>query len=129
VVAESQTLADEPRQLLALALEAARAAGVMLRQKLGTPLHVEFKGAHNNLVTDADKASEAIITGLIRARYPEHRILAEEGTTGADASPYRWVIDPVDGTTNFATRCLLCYLHWSGTGWRAAGGRGLQSCY
>jgi myo-inositol-1(or 4)-monophosphatase len=91
-----------PRLLLDLALDAAREAGAMLREKLGAPLQVEFKGAHNNLVTDADRASEAIITGKIRARYPDHRILAEEGTTGAESSPYRWLIDPVDGTTNFA---------------------------
>ncbi len=91
-----------PHLLLDLAREAALEAGAMVREKLGVPLTVEFKGAHNNLVTDADKASEAIITGRIRARYPDHRILAEEGTTGAEASPYRWLIDPVDGTTNFA---------------------------
>ena len=96
------TEAIDPRELLALILDAANAAGELLREKLGGPLRVEFKGAHNNLVTDADKASEALITGMIRARYPDHRILAEEGTTGAERSPYRWVIDPVDGTTNFA---------------------------
>lgn len=94
--------AIDPRELLALALDAANAAGDLLRDKLGGPLRVEFKGAHNNLVTDADRASEALITGRIRARHPDHRILAEEGTTGAEHSPYRWVIDPVDGTTNFA---------------------------
>ncbi len=74
----------------------------MLREKLGTPLNVELKTAHNDLVTDGDKASEALITGKIRARFPDHRILAEEGTRVEDASPYRWFIDPVDGTTNFA---------------------------
>jgi myo-inositol-1(or 4)-monophosphatase len=92
----------EPRALLSLTLEAAREAGALLREKLGGPLRVEFKGAHNDLVTDADKASEALIAGKIRDRYPGHRILAEEGTTGAQESPYRWIIDPVDGTTNFA---------------------------
>lgn len=93
-----------PGELLALALEAARAAGTLLREKLTGPLRVEFKGAHNDLVTDADRASEALIASMVRAAYPDHRILAEEGTTGAEQSPYRWVIDPVDGTTNFAHR-------------------------
>jgi myo-inositol-1(or 4)-monophosphatase len=92
----------EPGDLLDLALEAARAAGSMLRAKMGTHLNVELKGAHNDLVTDGDRASEALIAGAIRSRFPDHRILAEEGSTGGDASPYRWIIDPVDGTTNFA---------------------------
>jgi myo-inositol-1(or 4)-monophosphatase len=100
MAAPGATLA--PRDLLDLALEAAHAAGALLREKLGGPLNVERKGAHNDLVTDGDKASEALIAGAIRARYPDHRILAEEGSTAADASPYRWIIDPVDGTTNFA---------------------------
>jgi myo-inositol-1(or 4)-monophosphatase len=101
-VAPEATEIIDPLHLLALILEAAREAGAMLRQKLGGPLRVEFKGAHNDLVTDADKASEALITEKIRARHPDHRILAEEGTTGGERSPYRWIIDPVDGTTNFA---------------------------
>lgn len=92
----------EPLALLALALDAAREAGTMLRERLGTPIRVEFKGAHNDLVTEADTASETLIAARIRERHPDHRILAEEGTTGATASPYRWVIDPIDGTTNFA---------------------------
>src|SRR5579859_6316375 len=91
-----------PRELLDLALAAAREAGALLREKLGTNLNIALKGAHNDLVTDGDRASEALIAGAIRARFPDHRILAEEGTTGAEASPFRWIIDPVDGTTNFA---------------------------
>jgi myo-inositol-1(or 4)-monophosphatase len=74
----------------------------MLREKLGTPREIQFKKGPSDLVTDGDKASEAIVTTRIRAAYPDHRILAEEGTIGADASAYRWIIDPVDGTTNFA---------------------------
>jgi myo-inositol-1(or 4)-monophosphatase len=92
----------DPPALLQLAVDAAREAGAMLREKLGTPLNIQLKSAHNDLVTDGDKASEALIVARIRAEYPAHRILAEEGTTGAEASPFRWLIDPVDGTTNFA---------------------------
>lgn len=91
-----------PSVLLDLAIEAAREAGALLREKLHTPREVQFKQGHNDLVTDGDRASEALITARIRAHFPDHRILAEEGTTGAEVSPYRWVIDPVDGTTNFA---------------------------
>jgi myo-inositol-1(or 4)-monophosphatase len=92
----------EPADLLSLAMDAARESGAMLREKLGTPLEIQFKKGPSDLVTDADKASEALIAAKVRSKYPDHRILAEEGTTGAEANPYRWIIDPVDGTTNFA---------------------------
>jgi len=94
--------ACEPPDLLDLAVQAAREAGAMLREKLGTPRDIGFKKGPSDLVTDGDKASEALIATRIRSQYPNHRILAEEGTTGAESSPYRWIIDPVDGTTNFA---------------------------
>ncbi len=63
----------------------------------------EKKGAID-LLTIADKQSEAAIVEMIQARFPEHRILAEEGGSigGASDSEYLWVIDPLDGTTNFA---------------------------
>jgi myo-inositol-1(or 4)-monophosphatase len=97
---QSQPL--DPLALLALAEETAREAGALLLEKLGTPRDIQFKKGPSDLVTDGDKASEALITARIRAGYPDHRILAEEGTTGAEVSPYRWLIDPLDGTTNFA---------------------------
>ncbi|MGH2410264.1 MAG: inositol monophosphatase family protein, partial [Chloroflexota bacterium] len=91
-----------PTILLEVALETAREAGALLRAKLGAPREVSFKAGHNDLVTDGDRAAEALISSRIRTRFPGHRILAEEGATGAEISPYRWLIDPVDGTTNFA---------------------------
>ncbi|HVA88494.1 MAG TPA: inositol monophosphatase family protein [Chloroflexota bacterium] len=91
-----------PTLLLEVAVETAREAGALLREKLGAPRQIRFKSAHNDLVTDGDQAAEALITARVRARFPDHRILAEEGATGAPISPYRWLIDPVDGTTNFA---------------------------
>src|SRR6516162_6472883 len=62
--------------------------------------HIELKG-RANLVTVADKESEALIIRRIRERYPSHAILAEESgaSSGSDA---KWIIDPLDGTTNFA---------------------------
>lgn len=77
------------------------AGAILLRhwRKLDT---YERKGAID-LVTIADKECEAALTEAIRRRYPDHRILGEEGGTSGDpASPYRWIIDPLDGTTNFA---------------------------
>jgi myo-inositol-1(or 4)-monophosphatase len=83
------------------ALAAAQAAGALLRSKFGTRLHIEEKSA-KDLVTEADREAEAAIVAIIQARFPEHNILAEEGTYPQTASPFRWIIDPLDGTTNFA---------------------------
>ncbi len=64
---------------------------------------IQFKGeGTRDLVTEADKRSEAIIVETITRRFPEHRILAEEGTGTGGTGEYRWIIDPLDGTTNFA---------------------------
>lgn len=87
------------------AVEIAREAGAILRDRFGRPHDIQFKAAVD-MVTEADKASEALIAERLRARFPDHDLLGEEGTRGAAdiaaASPYRWVIDPLDGTTNFA---------------------------
>jgi myo-inositol-1(or 4)-monophosphatase len=64
-------------------------------------IRVEFKGKYD-LVTEADRQSEALIVSLIRERFPGHDILAEEADYGKLSSDYRWIIDPLDGTTNFA---------------------------
>jgi myo-inositol-1(or 4)-monophosphatase len=82
------------------ALAAARAGGALLRSKFGTRLHIEEKSA-KDLVTEADREAEAAIVAVIQARFPEHNILAEEGDYPQTASPFRWIIDPLDGTTNF----------------------------
>ncbi len=69
---------------------------------------IQFKGeGKRDLVTEADKGSEAIIVEAIRQRYPDHRILAEEGTSTGGEGAYRWIIDPLDGTTNYAHRYPL----------------------
>jgi len=86
---------------LIVAENAARTAGNILLKHLGQPLDVEFKG-DVDLVTKVDRLSEEAIVAIIRDRYPDHQILAEEGTTQEGHSKYRWIIDPLDGTTNFA---------------------------
>lgn len=83
------------------ALAAAKAGGAILRSKLGTSLHIEEKSA-KDLVTEADREAEAVIVGIVHARFPDHNILAEEGTYPQTSSRFRWIIDPLDGTTNFA---------------------------
>jgi len=84
-----------------VAVRAARKAGLLLRSKIGQPRKIEYKGAVN-LVTEMDLLSEKIIVGEIRQHYPDHSLLAEERVTKQEDSPYRWIIDPLDGTTNYA---------------------------
>lgn len=82
-------------------------AGAFLRERFGRPHDVRFKGTVD-LVTEADRGAEALIADRLRAAFPGHRLLAEEGSRGAAAtaggtpSPYGWIVDPLDGTTNFA---------------------------
>ena len=82
-------------------MELAREAGAILRERFGTALTVEQKGPAD-LVTEADRLSEAHILRRIRERYPDHDILAEEAGLQARSGAFRWIIDPLDGTTNFA---------------------------
>lgn len=87
-------------ELAQLAEQAAQAAGEVLLAHLGRA-RVEFKGAVD-LVTNADREAEQVIIAMIQDRYPEHGIVAEESGTAAGKAPVRWVIDPIDGTTNYA---------------------------
>ncbi len=77
-------------------------AGEIIRNGFGKDLNIEFKTGETNLVTDVDKASEKHIKEFIQKKYPAHSILAEESGELKNESEYLWVIDPVDGTTNFA---------------------------
>lgn len=83
------------------ACEAALAAGAILRERLGRPHDVRLKGTVD-LVTEADRAAETLIADMIRGSFPDHDLLGEEGARGNAASAFRWVVDPLDGTTNFA---------------------------
>src|SRR5689334_15808042 len=86
----------------ALAIELARAAGEMLRAGLRGPRRIAFKGSPTNLVTEMDARAEALIVDGLLARFPEDAILAEERGAAAGRSGRRWIIDPLDGTTNYA---------------------------
>ena len=88
--------------MLNVAREAALEAGKFLKYNLGKVKHIERKlGQETNLVTEIDKASEALIIKKINQHYPSHDILAEESGEHKVKSEYRWIIDPLDGTTNF----------------------------
>jgi myo-inositol-1(or 4)-monophosphatase len=88
--------------LLATAVTAAHAgAAIISRYFRHAGLEVRAK-AENDFVTQADKESEAAVVEVIRRRFPDHRILAEEGGgAGVGSGDYEWLIDPLDGTTNF----------------------------
>jgi myo-inositol-1(or 4)-monophosphatase len=84
------------------AVEAAQVAGKILIEQARVGVLVEYKDAVN-LVTEADRRAEQAIIEVIEKIYPEHDILAEErGLISVGKSAYRWVVDPLDGTTNFA---------------------------
>ena len=84
-----------------VALEAAREAGRLLRENLGRANAVEFKG-EIDLVTEMDRKAEELIVGRLASAFPDHSIIAEEREGVERASPYRWIVDPLDGTTNYA---------------------------
>jgi myo-inositol-1(or 4)-monophosphatase len=83
------------------AVNAARSAGLLLKEHLGKVEQVEFKGAVD-LVTEMDKKAEDLIVNEIRKNFPDHGILTEESKERLTGTPYRWIIDPLDGTTNYA---------------------------
>ena len=88
---------------LEIATEAALAAGEVLLSYLGNIGTATQKGRPGDLVTVADKASEAVVLKILQRHFPTHAILAEEsGKLGLAESEYLWAIDPLDGTTNYA---------------------------
>lgn len=90
-------------RLLAFARECAREAGkIQLSYFRGGHLNVETKFNLHDVVTVADKESERYIVGEIAKTYPDHAVLGEESGMHAGHSDYRWVIDPLDGTTNYS---------------------------
>ena len=79
----------------------ARQAGAVLMEGYGNVHHIQQKGVID-LVTEFDKRSEDVIASFIQQQFPDHAILAEESGHNERVSEYQWVIDPLDGTTNFA---------------------------
>ena len=88
--------------MMQLAVDAAREAGQFLKRSVGKVFQVERKGGQEtNLVTEIDKKSEELIITRIKNRYPHHDFLGEESGSHKATSEYKWIIDPLDGTTNF----------------------------
>ena len=88
-------------QFAGVAEQIAREAGALLKDFYTRGVQTEYKG-DVDLVTEADRASEALIRQRLAERFPEHGIYGEEGTRERLTGEYRWYVDPLDGTTNFA---------------------------
>src|ERR1700683_2995022 len=103
----------------------ARQAGALLRGFYEKGVSAEYKG-DVDIVTEADRASEELIVLKLKAAFPEHGIYGEEGTRDRLEAEYRWYVDPLDGTTNFAhgfpAFCVVLGLERRGAG--LAGGPG-----
>ena len=82
-------------------MEIAREAGALLANYFERRVAFELKGEFD-LVTEADRASEKLVVERLRTHFPSHGIVAEEGGGHESPSEYRWFVDPLDGTTNFA---------------------------
>jgi myo-inositol-1(or 4)-monophosphatase len=89
-------------QFLSVALDAARGAGRLLRDELGGTRRISHKRSVIDLVTEMDQRAERFIVERLLEAFPDHAVLAEESGATDGRSEYRWVIDPLDGTTNYA---------------------------
>lgn len=90
------------KNYLEAAVEIAQEAGKILVEELSRPLDIRYKGDEVDLVTQADKRSEQLIVARLNKYFPDHAVAAEEGTGKETSSEFRWHVDPLDGTTNFA---------------------------
>jgi myo-inositol-1(or 4)-monophosphatase len=88
-------------QLYEACIEAVRAAGAIMKSHTGERMSVQFKTSWSDLLTEVDTGVEQAVRAAILARFPDHGFLGEEGGGGWEKE-YTWVLDPVDGTTNFA---------------------------
>lgn len=86
---------------LEFAVSAAREAGLFLKENINRAHEIEYKG-EINIVTDADRGSEEMLMAGISREFPGHDIMSEESRFNDSGAEYRWIIDPLDGTTNYA---------------------------
>ena len=89
-------------------VEAVCAGAEELKRFYNNDFSITYKEGINNPVTEADLASEAAILNIIKSRFPDHQVLAEESGEIIQDSNYKWIIDPIDGTINFAHGIPLC---------------------
>jgi len=90
------------KELLELAITIARDAGSLQRERFAEPRQIETKSSAIDLVTDVDRASDQLVIEYISSSRPDDEILIEETGTHEGRSGVRWIVDPLDGTTNYA---------------------------
>jgi myo-inositol-1(or 4)-monophosphatase len=99
-------------------IKAAETGAAVLKEYFNKEYTISNKEGVNNLVTEADHASEKAIFEVIREVYPDHYILSEEAGEIVQDSTYKWIIDPIDGTVNFANGIPICCVsiavEWNG---------------
>lgn len=96
---------------LSVAVEAAKAAGEVLKNNFKQPLTIRTKRTPRDLVTQVDHEAQAVVVKILSEAFPDHRFLTEElgaEELGNIASPYLWIVDPLDGTTNYVHGKTLC---------------------
>ncbi len=96
------------KELKKVLLEATHEAGGIILSYFGGSFDIDHKEGINNLVTEVDKMAEAKIIEIITKAFPEHSIIGEETGQNIQESDYQWIIDPIDGTVNFAHGIPLC---------------------
>jgi len=89
-------------------IEATEAGATVLKGFFNQPFKISNKEGINNLVTEADHKSEEVIFSVIRKNFPHHYLLSEETGAIVQESNYKWIIDPIDGTVNFANGIPVC---------------------
>ncbi len=95
-------------ELKEVLLKAARAAGDIIKEYFDGNFKIENKDTINNLVTEVDKLAEDKVISIIKETFPTHNILSEEIGALDENSDYQWIIDPIDGTVNFAHGIPIC---------------------
>jgi myo-inositol-1(or 4)-monophosphatase len=95
------TAERELARFLEAAKAAAKLAGALQKERLWSELDISYKG-EVDLVTEVDRRCEELIVTELKGAFPDHSFLAEENTYASGSSAYQWIVDPLDGTTNFA---------------------------
>lgn len=95
-------------ELKATLMKAIQGAGALVANRFQTAFSIYHKTGINNLVTEVDQASEQLIRKTINEAFPDHGIIGEEYEAQQTRTQYRWIVDPIDGTTNFAHGIPLC---------------------
>lgn len=89
-------------------IHAAEAAAAVMKEHFNSSFRISNKEGINNLVTEVDHKSEEVIIGIIKEHYPDHQVLSEEVGAIVQESNYKWIIDPIDGTVNYANGIPIC---------------------